>query len=715
MLDDTDGRDIPEDGSGEDDEIVRRAHRRFKRCLAWESVARSRWRDDVKFANGDAYNNFQWPTAIMDDRGNRPSLTINKTKVHNRHIINDAKQNKAGIKFRPVGDGATAAAANVWEGIARHIENNSRAQANVYGPAITSQVDGGLGFSRVVTRYPDETTFDQEIYFQTVPTVEGTYLDPDSREIDGSDARFGFVFVDLPRDEAEKKYPQLKGRLTASNAVDGEEAGWLREDHVREAEYYEIEEINDTLLGAPDGTTILKSEIPPKLLKQWEDEEKESGEIIRRRQIITKKVMWYKIIGSSIADRTEWPGKTIPIVPWIGEQTIIENQLDRRGHTRCLIGPQQMLNYNRSAAVEFGALQSKSPYIGAIEAIGDYMSYWSTANEVNHSILPYKSTDDAGQTIPMPQRQQPPTSAPAFVEGAAAAEQDMQLASGQYDAELGAPGNERSGTAINQRQRASATATYHFVDNQAAAIRRHAEIILEIVPRVYDTKRITRIIQEDGSESHVVVDPSHPEPHSIAPDGTVTFNPNLGKYEVVSDVGPDFATQRQEAFNAIVQILTQAPELINKIGDLLFKVADFPLADQIAERLKPGMSPEAQEAISELQKQLQSKNKLVAETMQALMEERIKVKSKDDETVVKSFDADTRRLGVVKDMIPSDPELMRQLVREEVRQAMQDNLGPAVTSAVGSLQASAPQGGGTGQMPVAVPDVGLQAATPGGM
>lgn len=705
--------DVDLDAPDENDKVVRRAHKRFRRCQEWEGNARARWLDDVKFDSGDCYNNYQWPTEIYDDRGSRPSLTINKTAVHNRHIINDAKQNKSGIKYRPIGDGATAEAALVWEGIARHIENNSHAQSNAYGPAIEFQVKGGLGFTRVITDYVDGKSFDQEIYIAGVQNVLGTYLDPDAREKNGSDARFGFYFVDLAREEAERKYPEHKDKLTAANAVDGEEANWLREDHVREAEYYEIEEENDTLLGAPDGTVILQSEVPAELLAAWEAEAEEKGETIRKRPTITKKVWWYKIVGAIVVDKTEWPGTTIPVVPWLGEVTVIDGQLDRKGHTRALIGPQQMLNYNRSAEVEYGALQSKTPYIAPTEAIDDYLSYWSTANTVNHAYLPYRSKDENGDEIRSPQRQEPPAAAPVFSQGAQSAEQDMQLASGQYDAELGAPGNEKSGRAINERQRQSERATYHFVDNQAAAIRRIGEIILEIAPRVYDTKRILRIIKEDGSESHVTVDPNHDQAHSVDDNGNVTFNPTMGKYEVISDVGPDYATQRQEAFNAIVQILTQAPALIDRIGDLLFRVADFPLAAEIAERLKPGLAPDAQKAIEELQKQLQAGNKRLGEAMQALTEERLKAKGKDQEAVIDAFDADTKRLSALQKALPMDPAQLQQLISETIRQALQDNLGPAVTNATDSLQA--PGGAGTGQMPIAVPNPGEQAASIGGV
>ncbi len=200
------------------------------------------------------------------------------------------------------------------------------------------------------------------------------------------------------------------------------------------------------------------------------------------------------------------------------------------------------------------------------------------------------------------------------------------------------------------------------------------------------------------------------------------FNPNVGKYEVVSDVGPDYATQRQEAFNAIVQILTQAPQLIGQIGDLLFKVADFPLADQIAERLKPGLSPEAQQAVTGLQEQLQNKNRLLAEAMQALTEERLKVKAKDADTAVAEFKADTERAKMLVDAATKvDPAaaqaMIHEMAQQAVRQAMQDNLGPvraASDATLGIQAAGEPLPGATGAIPRPVPNPGLQAAMPGG-
>lgn len=711
--------DDPDAQTNATDPVVVRAHKRWAKCQRFESIARDRWDMDYKFSNGDAYNNYQWPQDIYSGRGDRPSLTVNETQQHNLHIINEAKQNKAGVKYRPIGDGASPDAAEVLEGIYRHIANISNAQM-AQGKAIEFQVTAGLGFTVIRADYMDQDTFDQEIYIRALENPLSCYLDCDAREPDGSDARYGFIFADRPRDEVEEEYPEFKGRAAPTNAVD-DNFGWILDDHIREAEYYEVQEKRDELIVSPDGTIGFRSKLTPDLIKMWKAEIEARGNKMQSRTVVTKKVKWYKIIGDQVKDEDDLPGKSVPIIPWCGTVTVIDGELDRKGHTRTMISAQQMINYNWSATAEHGALQTRTPWMASIEAIEGNETYWWDANTTNPAVLPFKAYDDRGQQLPPPQRIDPPTNAPAFMEGIQVAKQFMLSASGQYEAELGAPGNERSGKAINERQRMGERATYHFIDNQALAIRRQGQIILEWIPAIYDTERVLRIIGEDDGEDHVQIDPKAPVAHQPSGEAEAVsgiFNPNVGKYEVVSDVGPDYATQRQEAFNAIVQVLTQAPELIGKIGDLLFKSADFPLADQIAERLKPGLPEEYQVQLSQMQQTAAAQHKLLEQTMQALSEERLKVKAKDSDNVIDAFDADTKRLAALKDFLGLEPAVLKQLVRDAMREANEDDLGPAVGDLMHASEIDASLDGppgAAGALPVKVPDVGKQMATPGGV
>jgi len=736
-LSDTDNDLDDPDNTGATDPIVRRAHRRFLKCQRYENEARNNWVRDYKFANGDEYNNWQYPDNFTADYPNKVPLTVNEVRQHNLHITNEAKQNKADVKYRPTGAGASEAASEVYEGMYRHIANISNAQM-AQGQAISFQVQAGLGFTVIEADYveasptPGPDAFNQEIYISGVDDPLSVYLDCDCHEPDGTGARYGFRFKDRPRDEVEEKYPKLKGRMPATNAVDGEDGGWIREDHIREAQYWEVTEDRDELLGDDSGTVEFASKLPKAMIEAWEAEVEAQGSKLKRRPIIRKSVKCHLIIGNQLVETTDVPGTAVPIIPWVGEVTVVEQRLDRKGHTRAMISAQRMENYNWSASVEFGALQSKTPYLAAAAAVEGFETYWETANTENHAVLFWNHVDDDGNPIPKPERQEPPVGAPVYMEGVAMAKQFMQAASGQYEAEMGRPGNEKSGRAINERQRQGDRATYHFIDNQALSIRRQGVIVKEWIPVIYDTARVAKIILPDKSEAEVQIDPDAAEAHMVQQKGAAIeriFNPRIGTYEVISDVGPSYATQRQETFNAIIEILKFAPDLAAKIGDILMKVADFPLSDELAERLKPGLPPEAQAQIAQLTKLLQvseergvNTHKLLESAMQQVTEQRLELKAKDTKAETDAFRADTDRVGMLlTGAVKADPlaaqTMIREMAQQAIQQALEDNLGPVRLASAGNLAQDATGGplpGAAGELPVATPDLGEQAARPGG-
>src|SRR5215469_5056405 len=160
---------------------------------------------DRRFAEGDSWNGYQWTDSDVRARGNRPSLTQNHVRMHNLHIINDARQNKAQIKVTPTGDQATYEAAQVFSGIIRRIEYQSKA-IDAYSTAIYHQVESGIGFVTVETEYVDNKGFQQEIYIRRHADPTKFYLDPDAKEYDKADMNFAFEFADIPRYQWEQEH-----------------------------------------------------------------------------------------------------------------------------------------------------------------------------------------------------------------------------------------------------------------------------------------------------------------------------------------------------------------------------------------------------------------------------------------------------------------------------------------------------------------------------
>lgn len=694
-----------------DERIVKEGMRRFDICATWENDSRIRFIEDIKFCNADADNLYQWDTNARNARGygtidERPCLTINKTRQHCLNIINDARQNKPAVKVKPVGNGATYDAAQVFEGICRHIEYISNAQA-AYDTATTFQVQGGIGWLRLATDYPDydDNSFDQEIFIRRVKDPLTVFLDPDIREADGSDARYGFVFDDMSREVFEDKYPKYKDMGTKSPLdVTGD---WLRNDQVRVAEYFRVTETTDELIAFKDpisGNRRIhrKGEINQDLYKQVIDDPQ-----TKTRDITDRKVEWFLIAGDKIIERKDWAGRYIPLIRVIGEETVINGQMDRKGHTRAMKDPQRLANYWYSAATEHVALQSKTPYIGPMAAFENLETYWDSANTVNHAWLPYNQYDDKGRKQDAPVRQQPPVMAEAYIKGLELASQEIKEVSGQFEADLGMPSNEKSGVAIQQRQRQGDNATYHYIDNLALAIRFIGKQLIDLIPKIYDTQRIVKIMAEDGVEHEVTIDPqaqqAFQEKEAEEQDAIKSiFNPKVGQYDVEADVGPAYATRRQEAFNALTQIMKESPDLMHVAGDLLFKAADFPMAEEVAQRIKstippailngapPGPTPQEQEA----QKQMQAQGDLVQKLSQELSKAKSQLQVHQEQKGIDAYKAVTERMKVILPLVTSPADQAR-MAHEIMMAEHQTSLGIVAdthSAMMGALQSDQDHG-----------------------
>lgn len=675
-----------------DDALLAEIRANFKRCEDWEATARQNFIDDVKFGNGDARNLWQWPDDVQKARtlpgSQKPMLTVNKTRQHCLQIINDARQNKVGIQIRPVGGEATEKAAELYEALIRGIEYRSNATL-AYEAAMYNAVFGGIGYARVHVDYADEDSFDQDIFIKRVADPLTIYLDPDIQEYDGSDARFGFVFEDLPRKEAEAKYRRYK-QAFSDTPVDGSD-GWSGKEKVRVCEYFWRVETADTLIALPDGQTVRKSDLPAGAYDALKAEAEMAGVELRERAIVNQAVEWCKVIGNTIVERRPWLGKYIPIARLVGEETVIQGKMDRKGHVRALLDPQKMYNYNSSGSVEFVALQTKSSWLSSARAVEGYEQQWTEANVKNASVLIWNDVDEAGNPVAPPQRLAPPPAASGHIEGMQVAQQELMLASGQYQAIMGAPSNETSGRAINARQRQGDNATYHFIDHQAVMIRFLGRIVLDLIPKVYDTARVLQAMGRDDKRFKVQVDPEAPEPATMQADPAdedfdaetvaAVLNPAIGKYDVISDVGPSYATQRQEAFNAFSQILQQQNGAWQVVGDLWAESADFPGSEKLAERLrkmlppavKGGPPPEVMQMQQQLQAISQTANAAVEQLQAQLAEAEQKLKDQEADQARKDYEAETNRLRAIGGI---DPEAMKPVIREMVSEMVGQAIVP---------------------------------------
>lgn len=699
------------------DDILAEVKERFEAAEAFEANWRDHALDDLRFFHADAYNHYQWDTAVYQARSGtfggspRPCLTINKTAQHVLQVENDARQSQMGIKVNATGFGSTAKAADVIEGIIRHIEYQSNAQQNAYMCAIQGQVRQGMGWFHIVTDYVrGADTFDQDFYIKSVPDPRAVYSDPNTQEPDHSDMQWAMIVEEIPKAEFERLYPAHKdvsgAPLSIAGNTDyrGQEAG---KDVVRVFRYYRRSERKDTLWAVPvpqqDGSTVIQ----PMRQSAMRDEAVEYCRSMQAqsRSITRPHVEFFLIAGDELVSSGDTVFMHIPLVPVVGMESVIDGKLDRSGLVRALLDPQRMYNYSASASVESVALQTKSPWLVDERAIEGYENQWANANVSNAAYLPYRSTDPDDGTTPIapPQRLDPATGSTGHIGLMQASDAQMQMVTGQYQAEMGASGNEKSGRAINERQRQSDTANYHYTDNQGMALRLAGRILIDAIPYVYDTQRAVQVMGADGTQTSAVVDPQAPQAAQVVlPPGQqaqpgmtfeqqaaiegaiIAINPTVGRYDVEADVGPAFATRRQDTFNSLMQVLQANPAIMGQIGDLFFKAADFPLADEIADRLKPATDDPR---LGQAQQHIQQMQGLIQQLQQKLSDKSrdfdLRADKQRHDQVIDLMDAhsdrdkaDTDRMAALGSIAPEE---LRPVLAALVREVLQEQgyHGPA--------------------------------------
>ena len=643
---------------------------RLQMAQAAYSDSREDELDDLRFMAGSPDNQWQWPADVLSTRGSvqgqainaRPCLTINKLPQHVRQVTNEQRQNRPNGKVITADDNADVQVAEIFNGVVRHIEYMSDADV-AYDTACDNQVTYGEGYIRLLTEYCNDDTFDQDIKIGRVRNAFSVYMDPTIQDPCGSDAEWCFITEDILKSEYERLFPDASPISTLYSQGVGDQgiSSWLQEDTIRIAEYFYNVYDAETLHLYPNNQTAKANSPEDKQLKEM------YGKPLRTRKVDRKKVMWMKTNGYDILDEREWSGKYIPVVRVIGNEWEVDGQIYISGLVRNAKDAQRMYNYWTSQEAEMLALAPKAPFIGYGGQFEGYENQWKTANTTNWPYLEVNPdvTDGAGGVLPLPMRAQPPLPQTGLIQAKMGAGEDIKATTGQYDASLGQQGNERSAKAIVAREKQGDVGTYHYVDNLARAIRYITRQIVDMIPKIYDTQRIARIIGADGEVSMVKMDPTQPEPVREIRDqetgGLIEkiYNPGVGTYDVMVTTGPGYMTKRQEALDAMSQILQSNPQLWAVAGDLFIKNMDWPGAQEMAERFKKILdpkvlatgdeSPEMAAAQQQIDAMTQELNRMVdiIEGVQADVAKR-EVDIKEYKAQVDAYDAETKRISAMQ-------------------------------------------------------------------
>lgn len=540
--------------------------------------AESGWRDIRIQAQEDVafYHGKQWDEQLLAiARARRePNITVNRLPQFCKQIENELRSRDIGITCAATDVEGSEDTANIFTGIIRGIEQRSNAKKHyVYAAGENGALVPGIGYLKVEVDYAASNGFEQDIRICSVKDPMKVYCDPSAQEADFSDASWWFEFEDYSEAAFKKSFPRAEHCGSSFMAE-----GWSAEGSIRVARFWYKEEETVTQFLMDDGTIEIERKTES-ATDESEDVVSTKRTVLRERRVVSHKIKYLDFTGAEILNHGEWAGSKFPFVAVTGPSALIDGKRDIRGIIRFAKDSQKMLNFMASSAARRIASANKSPWIVDRKSIDPYKSVWNRANIDAVPFLPYDSYDTEGKRpLAPPTRADQTGQIQDLLQAAAKFEDDLKATIGIYDAGLGATANEQSGVAIQTLAQQGQNANSHFSESLVSAVKTLGEILLDLIPRIYDTPRIIQIIGRDRKSKNVRINEER--------DGKFfNIRESLGKYGVVINAGPAYATQKQAAIESMIQLMTVNPAIAPFVQDIIAGNMDFEGKDLVRDRL----------------------------------------------------------------------------------------------------------------------------------
>jgi len=578
----------------ESKKLIERVRDRHKVMSEADSDNRRDAMDDIRFVN---IRGAQWDENMKANRGDRPCYEYNKTKIRTKRVVNDIRDNRPSGKVRAV-EGGDTETAEIYEGLIRNILNISHSD-NATDYAAEYQVEGGMGAWRVNTQFSDDDAFDQDIVIEGIENPFNLYHDPSAKDWMKRDADDWIYTERISHKEYEAKYGNApKVDFEGGDTLDDEDE-WLDDETVRVAEYWFKTPVTKELwlFQAPDPAdpSLMKTIVVDSTTDEAAALRKTGQKPDRTRTVKTNKIQMVVASGKEILEGpVDWAGRIFPFIMVYGEYKVIDGKKVWWGLVRNAKDAQQNYNISKTAIAEsiHGAPKAFSwMTIKQAEGLEDINA---EAHKKNYPVKYYNPDREApgppsrigGADVPI-----------ALMQQSAIDDADLKDVMGVPDESVGQETNASSGRAIFARQQQGQIANFNFKDNHAKGHELMYEILIDLIPEIYDTERELRVLGSDGRENYMRVNQVVFDPET---GKSIRINDlSAGKYDVTVKTGPAFATLRQEATEMYSALGQQFPQIWEVAGDLIMQSMDLPYADDISDRLKSILPPQIQQSMNQ--------------------------------------------------------------------------------------------------------------------
>jgi hypothetical protein len=501
----------------------------------------------------------QWEPKWWEQNEGKPRYTFDLVGPIIDQVAGTLEKRDFSINVTPTGGDASEDVAETLSGLIRSIENLSGA-GQIYNRATREAITCGLDGWRVVQKYVEGDSFDQDLCIEKVNSfLDRVWFGP-HEEPDASDAEYCWILAGVDREEFKQRYPEAED---ASVEQDREAHAYFhRHDQVMVGEFLYLQDVEHEIVLMSNGAVYAVDE-----LESVADELAQMGIVEEKRRKRKKRVVYSRLF--SAHDWLTPPRETvfenwIPVIPCYANFKVYEDKLTYHGVVERLRDAQRVFNYSLSREVEEGALAPRSKFWMTEEQAAGHEETLATLN-TNADPVQFYNPDPLAPGAP------PQTGGAQINPGLRNISEAMRAIIGQtagmFAANLGDNPGLQSGVAIEALQDRGDTGSNKYTEARETAQRHTARILVDAIPRVYGPRRQIRILGEDGSQETVTVGQVIQDQQT---GQLVTLNDlSQGRYDVSCASGPSFRSRQNETVSTLVELGKVDPSLLELGGDVL--------------------------------------------------------------------------------------------------------------------------------------------------
>jgi len=531
----------------------------------------------------------QWEGPLGAQFENKPKMEVNKIALAVQRIFSEYRANRVTVDFVSKEGVEYDSLADTCDDLYRADEQDSGAE-EAYDNAFEEAVGGGIGAWRLRAVYENEEDDEDErqrIRIEPIYDADSSvFFDLQAKRQDKADARRCFVLTSMTRDAYKEAWGD--DPATWPKEIHQYEFDWCTPDVVYVAEYYRVEDTNETvrIFRTLDGEEERHrdSDLDEEMMAQLEA----VGTLeVGQKRVKRRRVRKYILSGAKVLEDSGFiVGKNIPIVPVYGRRWFIDNVERCCGHVRLAKDAQRLANMQRSKLAEISAISSVEKPILLPEQVAGHQVMWQEDILRNFPYMlinaitgPDGSTQAAGPVAYTKSPQIPPAMA-ALLQ---LTEQDMKDVLGNQEQGDKVVANV-SGKAVEMVQQRLDMQTFIYMSNFSKAVRRSGEIWLGMARELYsEPGRKMKGIGVQGQMSSIEL--MRP---IVNDEGELERQNDLSQaeFDVAVEVGPSSASKRAATVRALTQMMAvtqdaeaqrvlQAAALMNMEGEGLSDIREY--------------------------------------------------------------------------------------------------------------------------------------------